>query len=145
MKYNLANNADAGKAMAYLLDLTRDGKVAEIKKVSPKRSLNQNAYLHLLLGAYALATGNNTENAKALYKWVNQDIYYRKKKVGDDAFVHIRSSADLTKEEMAQSIDTFMSWSKENGYPLPPATDQEWLRQVENDMEKQAQYLRGTA
>lgn len=141
MKYNLANDREAGEAMTQLVRLTKAGKIAEVKEVKPRRSLNQNSYLHLLLGAYGLETGNNLENSKALYKWVNQAIYYRKKKIGDEVFIHIRSSAELDKEEMAKSIDKFMQWSAENGYPLPPATNQEWLREVENRMEKEGYYL----
>lgn len=141
MKFNTAVQVEAQKAFVYLLQLTEKKQMVEVVKVSPKRSLNQNSYLHLLFGAYGIATGNTAENSKAIYKWVNKDLYYRKKKAGDEVFMHIRSSADLDKEEMARSIDRFMEWSKEAGYPLPPATDQEWLRQVENDIEQNRYYL----
>jgi hypothetical protein len=141
MKFNLANNAEAGKALDHLLTLTRDGKIAEVKEIKPRRTLPQNSYLHLLFGAFGLETGNTIENAKALYKWVNKDLYYREKKMGGETFVHIRSSADLNKEEMAKSIDRFMEWAAQHGYPLPPADNPEALRSLENTIEQQSHYL----
>jgi hypothetical protein len=53
----------------------------------------------------------------------------------------MRSSADLDKAEMAKSIDRFIEASKEAGYPLPPATDQNWLREVSNQIEREGYYL----
>lgn len=141
MKYKLSDNAEAGKALALLLDLTREGKLVELKEIKPRRTLPQNSYLHLLFGAFGLETGNTADNAKALYKWVNKDLYYRQRKMGGEVFIHIRSSADLDKEEMAKSIDRFMEWSKEHGYPLPPADNPDALRSLENAMEQQSNYL----
>lgn len=141
MKFNLANNAEAGKALALLLDLTRDGKLAEVKKISPKRSINQNSYLHLLLGAFGNHFGYTLEEAKLIYKQLNFELYQYTKEVRGKTHTFWRSSADLTKEEMAKSIDTLMQWSEKGGYKLPPATDQEWLRQVENEIEGSKYYL----
>jgi hypothetical protein len=75
--------------------------------------------------------------SKMVYKQVSSDIYYYKKK--DRQF--IRSSADLNKEEMAKTIDRFMEKSKEAGYELPLATDQDWLRMIENEVERNRRYL----
>lgn len=141
MKYDLADNKQAGEALMRLNELVSKKVQCEIIKVSPRRSLPQNAYLHLLIGAFALATGNRLQESKDLYKWVNKELYYSKKKLGGEVFVTVRSSADLNKEDMAKSIDRFMEWSKEHGYPLPPATNQEWLRQIENDIERSAHLL----
>lgn len=141
MKYDLSDTKQSAEAYQHLAKLTNDGKRVEVKEIKPRRTLPQNSYLHVLIGAFSLATGNKLQASKDLYKWVNQEIYYGKKKMGDEVFVTVRSSADLNKDEMAKSIDRFMEWSKEHGYPLPPATNQEWLRQVENDIERNAHLL----
>lgn len=131
MKFNLAIDAQATEALEYLTALVTKGSIAEVKKVSPKRTLNQNSYLHLIIGYFGLHFGYNLEEAKFIYKQINQSIYrYRKK---DRTFW--RSSADLTKEEMAKSIDKFMEKSKEFGCPLPLATNEAWLREIENAIE----------
>ena len=141
MKYNTANNAEAGKALDYLLTLTKGNKIVEVKEVKPRRSLNQNSYLHLLLGAFGAHFGYTLEEAKEVYKHLNKEIYAYEREVRGKQWQFWRSSADLDKEEMAKSIDTLMTWSARAGYPLPPATDQEWLRQIENEIERSGYYL----
>ena len=136
MKFDTSINAEANKAAEYFTSLLDKKCVVEVKKISPKRSLNQNAYLHLLIGAFGLHFGYDMAEAKQLYKELNGDIYiYRKK-----GRVFLRSSADLSKEEMAKSIDKFMRKSAEAGYELPLATDEGWLRAIENEIER-SQYL----
>lgn len=141
MKYNLSKPKDAGEAMAYLLDLMRDKKRVEIKKVSPRRSLSQNSYLHLLLGGFGQHFGYTLDEAKLIYKELNSDIYLYEKEVRGKRHQFMRSSADLTVEEMGKSIDVLREWSDKAGYPLPLATDTEWLIQIENIIEQQSRYL----
>jgi len=132
VKYNLSNESESKQASIYLAQLIVTDAVVEIKKVSPRRSLNQNAYLHLLLGAFGQHFGYTLEEAKIIYKEVNQYTYKYKKK-GREFW---KSSADLSKEDMAKTIDLFMKVSAENGCELPLATDKEWLMRIENEMER---------
>ncbi|MDE2106347.1 MAG: hypothetical protein KGL39_54530 [Patescibacteria group bacterium] len=132
MKYNLANIEEATEAFWYLTLLGGKEATVEIKKISPKRSLPQNNYLHLLLTAFGDHFGYDIEEAKAVYKYANAEIYkYKKNKI-----TFWRSSADLTKDEMTLSIDKFRKFSAEHGCELPLAVDQEWLRRIENDHER---------
>ena len=137
MKYNLAIKSDAEEASLRLARLIAADAIVEIKKVSPNRSLNQNSYLHLLCGAFGSHFGYTLDEAKTIYKQVNKSLYLYQKK-GRDFW---RSSADLTKEEMAESIDRFMKTSAEAGCPLPPATDKDWLMRIENEISKNRGYL----
>ncbi len=137
MKYNLANKLEKSEAYRYFTILSNKKCMVEIKKVSPKRTLSQNSYLHLLLSAFGSHFGYTLEESKTIYKQLNASIYYYEKKGRRFA----KSSAELTKEEMMKSIDVFMRKSAENGYELPQATDVEWLRQLENEVEKHNMYL----
>lgn len=141
MKYNLAISNDIAEANRLLAQLTVDKKIVEIKEVRPKRSLNQNNYLHLLLGGFGQHFGYTLEEAKAIYKELNSDIYKYTREVRGKTHTFYRSSADLTKDEMTKSIDVLREWSDKAGYPLPTATDQEWLRQIENEIERSSYYL----
>lgn len=133
----MANIDEANRAFEYLTELSGKEAIVEVKKVNPKRSLPQNNYLHLLLQAFGAHFGYDLREAKEIYKELNANIYtYEKKKR-----IFHRSSADLTKEEMAASIDKFRKVSAEQGYPLPAATDQGWLREIENAVEAQRHYL----
>lgn len=137
MKFNLKLPAEAGRATDYLNTLIKNGSLAEVKKISPKRSLNQNSYLHLLLSAFGAHFGYTLEEAKLIYKEINPKVYAYEKK----GRTFYRSSADLTKDEMTASIERFRDKSAEAGYPLPTATDQGWLRELENSIEAQEKYL----
>jgi hypothetical protein len=137
VKFNLANTAEAERAFEYLTQLVGKESLAEVKKISPTRSLNQNSYLHLLIGAFAAHFGYELEEAKQIYKELSPSIYKYEKK-GRDFW---RSSADLTKEEMAKSIDRFREASAAQDFPLPTATDQGWLREIENAIEQSSYYL----
>lgn len=137
MKYNLTKTQEAIEAQAYLKTLLDKKCLVEIKRISPRRSLNQNNYLHLLLGAYGLEVGLSVSEAKSDYKRANADLYLYKK----NGHVYWRSSADLTKEQMAKSIDHFIQDCAAIGIQLPLATDQEWLRQIENEIERAKYYM----
>lgn len=143
MKYDLKSNRDVAEAQRLLSQLTVDGKVVEIKEVKPRRSLNQNAYLHVLLGAFGSHFGYDTDEAKGIYKRLpgNKDIYIKHFERDGVKFEYERSSAKLDKDEMMSSIDTLREWSQKMGYPLPAATDQEWLLNLENEIEKHGRYL----
>lgn len=137
MKFDLSLPTDIHKATMYLAELIEKQSLAEVKRISPKRSLNQNSYLHLLLAAFGQHFGYTLEEAKLIYKELNPGIYAYEKK----GRTFWRSSADLSTEDMAKSIDLFMEKSKEAGYPLPLATDQAWLMEIENEIERSKHYL----
>lgn len=137
MRFDLAVPSGAIKAFAELRKLQGNKCLVEVKKISPRRSLPQNAYLHLLIGAFGVHFGYTLEESKQIYKEINADIYKYEKK----GRTFWRSSADLNKEEMARSIDAFMKKSAEAGYPLPLATDQGWLMEIENEIQRSKYYL----
>ena len=106
MKYNTTYPAEATRAKEYLDQLIEKKALVEVTKISPRRSLNQNSYLHLLLGAFGAHFGYTTEEAKLVYKQLNKDLYFYEKEVRGKKWEFMRSSADLTKEEMTKSIET---------------------------------------
>lgn len=132
MKYNLAIKAEKSAAFKYFMTLANKKSLVEVKKLSPNRSLRQNSYLHLLIGAFGNHFGYTMEEAKIVYKRMNANIYFYKK--NDIPFM--KSSADLTVEEMTASIEKFREESAAAGCPLPTATDQGWLREIENEIER---------
>lgn len=143
MKYNLSSSHDIAEAQRLLSQLTVDGKVVEIKEVKPRRSLNQNSYLHLLLGAFGANLGYSLDEAKELYKRLpgNKEMYAYQKDVGGKPMTFLRSSADLNKDEMTRSIETLREWSEKMGYPLPTADNKEALMRLENYIEENERYM----
>lgn len=132
MKFNLTIPYEQTRAKSYFNQLLEKKTLVEIKRLSPKRSLSQNAYLHLIIGAFGMHFGYHLDEAKQVYKELNASIYSYEKK----GRTFWRSSADLSKDQMAKSIDVFMQRSAEAGYQLPLATDTGWLREIENAIER---------
>lgn len=143
MKFNLSNPTELDEAKKYLGLLIVDGKRVEIKEVKPRRSLPQNSYLHVLLGAFGAHFGYSMEQAKALYKRLpgNKELYIQHFEQNGVKFEYERSSAKLDKLEMTKSIETLREWSAKMGYPLPTATDQAWLDSLQNEVERNERYL----
>ncbi len=132
MKFNTAIKSEKSEAFKYFMILINRKSLIEVKKISPKRTLNQNSYLRLIIAYFGVHFGYTPPEAKVIYKLASPDLYVYEK-LGRK---FLRSSADLSVDEMAQSIDIFMQKSKEQGCPLPLATDQGWLREIDNEIER---------
>ena len=132
MKFNLAIKDDATNAHIQLAKLMINKPIIEIREVKKRRSLSQNAFLHLLLGAFGMHFGYTLEEAKLVYKQVNESTYYYEKKGRQ----FIRSSADLNTAEMTKTIDKFRQKSADAGFPLPSAEDREWLDRIDIEISR---------
>ena len=145
MVYNLTNPLDVQNAKTRLELLIKRGCIVELTEKKPKRSLNQNAYLHFLLGYFASQTGNTLEWVKQQYykKLCKPDIFIGER---DDLFLgrvkYVRSSADLRVDEMNLSIERFRNWSaNEAGIYLPDATSEAELASLAIEVERYKTYL----
>lgn len=137
MKYSTVNQSEAQRARDYLDLLIERKKLVEIKAVSKRRTLNQNSYLHVLIGAFSQHFGYTAAEGKIIYKELNKDIYAYTK----NGRTFYRSSADISTEDMARSIDRFREASAAQDYPLPAATDEAWIRELDNLIEQSKHYL----
>ena len=143
MQYNLATDLDQERFVNRANALLQKRCVIELTEKT-FRSPNQNRYLHLLIGIIAMDTGVGLEYAKREYfkKLVNRDIFVIKK---SDKFAgeieDLRSSADLTIEEMSMAIDRFKRWGAENGFYMPSPEDTDRLRDIEIEMGRLKMYL----
>lgn len=145
MVYNLSSPLDAQNAKTRLELLIKRGCIVELTEKKQKRSLNQNAYLHLLLGYFASQTGNTLEWVKQQYykKLCNPDIFIGER---EDLFLgrvkYVRSSADLRTDEMNLSIERFRNWSAaEAGIYLPEATSEAEIAALQVEVERYKTYL----
>lgn len=144
MIYDLSKPLDREKFKMRVNHLYSKGVQVElIEKV--RRSLSQNAYLHTLLGILALDQGVTMEYAKEHYykRHVNKDLFVltRKDKILGDVEV-LRSSRDLTVEEMRISIDKLRNWaSSELGCYLPSADEESLLKEAEMEIQRYRSYI----
>lgn len=138
MKFNLQSQEEAVKAFEYLSELSGRHVLVDIKKVSPVRSLSQNAYLHVTLQIFGLEKGYEAQEAKVIYKReANPEIYVYEK----NGAKFMKSSADLTTKEMSDSIDKWRKFAAEQGVDIPAPGDEEALTYYGNLIEKEGKYL----
>ena len=145
MRYDGSNALHAAQARAKLEKLIRDSKVFDLTEKKPHRTLLQNAYLHVLISYFACQTGNTAEWVKREYykKLVNPSLFIRER---EDPFMgkvkYLRSSADLTTEDMSLSIDRFRSWASESaGIYLPSPDEGRLISLMEMEIERNKEFI----
>ena len=144
MIYDLSKPLDRQKFKMRVNHLFAQGKQVELIEKT-FRSLRQNSYLHCLLGILALDQGLTMDYVKEYYykRLVNPDIFVITK---EDKMIGkievLRSSKDLTKEEMSKSIDKLRNWAvSELGCYLPSADEESLLQQAEMEIQRYRSYL----
>lgn len=151
---DLSNPFEREQFMAYVQGRIQKGMECEaehrpypveIKVKRQGRTLSQNAYLHVLIGFFALEYGCTADEVKVdFYKRkCNKDLYERKKiaKNGQE-IVTLRSSSELSTEDMALSITRFRNWaSAEAGIYLPSADEYNYISYCQQQIENNKEYL----
>jgi len=143
MLYDLSQELDRKRAAQRYDYLVSKEAVIELTE-HVARTNSQNAYLHVLLGVLAMEFGETLEYVKQNYykALVNPALYVQKK---TDRFlgetVTLRSSRDLTKEEMTESIDRLKVWAADQGIYLPDTEDKALIARIEAEMKRNAKYL----
>lgn len=111
MKYDLSNQSDRERLMDHVRQAVekREG-IVEFTAKKRQRSLPQNRYLHVILSYFASQYGESMEYVKEkFFKEVcNRELFYEL--VNDRILGYterVRSTADLTTEEMSLAIERF--------------------------------------
>lgn len=146
MVYDLNTDIDRIRYEKRVKSLLDRRAVVELSERKPRRTTPQNAYLHLLLGEFAMQTGNTLEWTKAEYfkRHCNAELFVIRKR---DELTHrevevLRSSRDLDTGEMTTAIDRFKHWAAaECGIDLPDAEDREWLGYIGREMQHNREWL----
>ena len=144
MLYDLGSILDRSRFKSRCNILYGKGCVVELTEKS-RRTPAQNRYLHLILGWFALEYGETLDYVKQEYfkRLVNPDLFVTRK---EDRFLGetevLRSTRDLTKEQLTVAISRFRDWSsREAGIYLPEANEDEFLRAVEVELSRRQIYL----
>ena len=145
MIYNLSNPYDVENLIAWVKKMIERKEIVEAKKKDVARTLKQNSYLHLIISYFASQYGCGADEAKIdFYKRTcNRDLFeHERTNKRGEMKRYLRSSADLTKEEMSLSIDRFRYWSVSvAGIYLPSPEDGEMLAYAMQEIERNKEYL----
>ena len=145
MRYDGSNPLHAQQARSRLEKMIREGRMFDLTEKKPQRTLRQNDYLHAALAYFASQYGETASWVKEEYfkKLVNPGTFIRER---DDKFLgrtkHLRSSADLTTEEMSLCIERFRDWAaREAGIYIPSPEESRMVSLMEMEAERARQYL----
>lgn len=144
MIYNPINPIDIQRANEKLKYFIANGKVFELTEKRQKRSISQNAYLHLLFGFFALETGYTTSEVKQeIFKKIVNSATFYEGEFGDLIKIERwRSTADLDTKEMTVCIDRFRDYASiQAGIYLPEPKDLVLLQEIEIQIKNNQQYL----
>lgn len=131
MKLDLDNDIDRSRANSYMEKLMNQRAFVDLKKVNPKRSLDQNSYLHACFGLMSKHTGFTIEEMKTIAKRrFGSFMIYSK---DDQKFC--QSSAKLDTKQMTEWIDWLRLYSMDEvGVYLP--TPEEYRTNVKQVMKE---------
>lgn len=146
MIYNSKIELEAKKAKERIKWLIKNERRFELTEKRPRRSISQNAYLHLILSYYAVEMGEELEYVK---QYIFKEIvcfhifsYERINRKTGEVRMAYKSTADLDTKQMTDAIECFRNHSaKELGLYLPEPSDLPLIDQMENEIKKQQQYL----
>jgi len=143
MVYNLKDALDISKFLAKARFLIGQGSCVELteKRI---RTLNQNKYLHIILGIVASEYGETLDDVKEYYfkRLVNPRIFVKDKilKATGEMVRCTISTRDVTIEEMSIAIDRFKQWAANEGIYIPEPDDPH-MPEIEIQIRKLDNYL----
>ncbi len=146
MLYDLKNELQAENFKRRCNMLVKKGCVVELCEKRPQRTLRQNAYLHAALGYFGLQFGYKVDEVKSWYfkEMCNAELFVRQKR--DDITGQyrkvLRSSAELTTDEMTLAIERFRNWAADvAGIYIPSPEEYRLVEQMEIEVQRGRLYL----
>lgn len=144
--YDLSNPLHAQNFRLRSDALLKKQCVVELTEKKPQRTTQQNRYLHAALGYFGALTGNTLDYVKRYYfkAHCNPELFYIEKYdvLMGRKVVTLRSSADLTTDEMVLAIDRFRNWAAQEAEIYIPSPEEHRLVQMmEVEADRAKQYL----
>lgn len=144
MLYDLSNEYQVSEFKEAVKKHLEQGHFVELKRKFPQRSLKQNSLLHVWIGYFACEYGCTFDECKVdIYKrHCNKDIFEREvtNKRGNKVKI-LRSSADLSTEEMARSMERFRNFAATGGIFLPPPGNTEFIKYCLREIERNKYFV----
>ena len=146
MLYDLQNELHAENFKKRVNALFLKKSIVELTEKKPQRTLKQNSYLHAALGFFGIQFGYTIEEVKTWYfkDTCNKELFVRYKpdSITGEQRKYLRSSAELTTEEMTVAIERFRNWSADvAGVYIPSPDEHRLVEQMEIEVMRGRMYL----
>ena len=141
MKYDLSIPSDCKDFKNDVSKHLESRCIVELKKKREARTIDQNSYLHVLLGVLALEFGYTIEEVKQVFKKKRKDLFTYKK----NGYTFTRGTSGLNTFECSQFTDWLIEWANVN-YGIRLMTPEEYKenrRAIDRDIEMNEKYLKG--
>jgi len=117
MIYDLSKNIDIERATAKFNFILKNGNKIEIKQVRNKRTIKQNAYLHVLFALFGIEVGLNIDESKTYIKRELKFFYVKK------GMIFLKKTSESDTKEIADFIERFRNLASKQGIYLPTADE----------------------
>ena len=137
MIYDLRTKHEQGKAVAYLNKMIEARKVIDLKEKPKKRTIPQNAYLHVIMSLFGAETGYTLDEAKILLKRECGFMHYKK-----SGTLFLKKTSQCGKEEMQIFIQWIIEFAGTQGIFIP--TSEEYLENqtnIDKDIDRSKKFL----
>lgn len=146
MLYDLQNDLQAENFKKRVNALFKKRCIVELTEKKPQRTLKQNAYLHAALGYFGMQFGYTIEEVKTWYfkDTCNSELFVRYKTDSITGMQRkaLRSSAELTSDEMTVAIERFRNWAADvAGVYIPSPEEHRLVEQMEIEVMRGRMYL----
>lgn len=144
--YDLSTGIDRERFKRRVNLLYERRAVVKCSEHKPKRTSQQNRYLHAILGEFAMQTGNTLAYVKTEYfkRLCNPEIFVRRvyDKLAKSEVEQLRSSRDVDTGEMTTAIERFRNWAaSEAEIDLPAPEDKDWINYIERELQHQKVWI----
>lgn len=113
MRYDLLKENEKQNAIQYFKKVLDSKKRIELKVIHKKRSLPQNAYLHVLFSVFGLEVGLTVEETKTDIKRALNYVYEKQGKK------YLSKTSKMDSKELTIFIEKFKKYASEQGIGLP--------------------------
>ena len=137
MIYDLGNNEEKNKAAYKLDELIKSGKVIELTEKRKKRTISQNAYMHVVFSLLAIELGYTLDETKTIMKRECNFMVYDK-----DCMKFLKRTRDLNTKELTDFIEWIRNYAGNIGLYIP--TSEEYLinqSEINKEIDKNKEYL----
>ena len=137
MLLDLSKTIDNKKFRDYAnLLISKEYKVS-LQKIIPKRTIQQNKYLHVCITLFAIEFGYTLEESKTLLKRLCDFMKYEK-----NGNKFLKKTSLLDSGELTKFIEWIRNYAGMNGLYIP--TSEEYISnrfEIDREIEKSKQYL----
>ena len=117
MIYDLSKDIDKERATAKFNFILKNGNKIDIKQVRNKRTIKQNAYLHVLFTLFGIEIGLTIDESKTYIKR-ELKFFYEKQDM-----IFLKKTSNCNTKELTNFIERFRNFASKQGIYLPTADE----------------------